>query len=75
MKKEILKEAKRFMALSGIKEDEKKFLTNESFKEKVKEYNSEESEDDFLIYEFDSHEYEPGKDDHVYKINLNKKED
>ena len=71
MKKELLKEAKRFMALSGIKEDKKKFLTNESFKENI--YESEEEE--FIIYEFDSHEYEPGKDDHVYKINLNKKED
>jgi len=32
-KKELNTESKRFMALSGIKEDDKKFLTNESFSE------------------------------------------
>jgi len=36
-KKELNEEAKKFMALAGIKEDNKKFLTNESFSELSKD--------------------------------------
>ena len=72
-KKELSNEAKRFMALSGIKEDDKKFLKNESFKEKTEEVEKEE--DDFITLEFNQIEFEPGDEDVLYKIKLDKKED
>lgn len=68
----LTNEAKRFMALAGIKEGDKKFITNESFQESVK---LNEDEDSFIIYEFEQTEYEPGKDDDLYKIKMPKKDD
>jgi hypothetical protein len=68
----LTNEAKRFMALAGIKEGDKKFITNESFQESVK---LNEDEDSFIIYEFEQTEYEPGEDDDLYKIKMPKKDD
>ena len=72
-KKELTSESKRFMALAGIKEDDKKFITNESFQENVEESKNED--DDFIIFEFEQTEVEPGQDDELYKIKINKKDD
>lgn len=66
-------ESKRYMALAGIKEGDKKFITNESFQESV---NTEDNEDDnFIIYEIEQTEIEPGEDDELYKIKMTKKDD
>lgn len=60
-------EAKKMMALAGIKEDDKKFLTNESFQESNPEPTS--NEDDFAVIKFDREEVEPGKeDDELYTL-------
>ena len=78
-KKELSLEAKKFMALAGIKEGDKKFLTNESFSESKEEAPSKheepkEDEEDLIIHEFEQKEVEPGEDDHkVYKIKMPKK--
>lgn len=73
-KKELSLEARRFIALSGVKEDEfKKFLTNESFQENTREDKDED--DDFIIFEFEQTDVEPGEDDELYKIKMNKKDD
>lgn len=68
-----INEAKRFMALAGIKEGDKKFITNESFQEAVKPKNEED--DNFIIYEFEQTEVDPGEDDELYKIKMPKKDD
>lgn len=68
----LTNESKRYMALAGIKEDNKKFITNESFQESVK---IDESEDDFIIYEFEQIQVEPGEDDELYEIKMPKKDD
>lgn len=65
-KKELSLEVKRFMALAGIKEHDKLFLKNESFKEKIEDEKKEK--DEFIIYEFERTYIPPGKDDYVYKI-------
>lgn len=72
-KKDLTNESKRFMALAGIKESDKKFITNESFQENIKEEKKED--DDFIIFEFEQTEVEPGEDDELYKIKIDKKED
>jgi len=65
-------ESKRFMALAGIKEDEKSFLKNELFQERVV---SNDEEDNFIIYEFEQINIEPNENDDLYKIKMPKKED
>lgn len=56
------------MALAGIKEDDKKFLTNESFSESKPEENKKDN-DDFIVFELDQKEFEPGHDDDtLYKL-------
>ena len=72
-KKDLTSEAKRFMSLAGIKEGSKKFITNESFQESIEEVENED--DNFIIFEFEQVEVEPGEDDELYKINMNKKDD
>ena len=64
-------EAKRFMALAGIKESDKKFITNELFQENTEK----KEEEDFIIYEFEQKNVPPGKDDKLYKIKMPKKDD
>jgi hypothetical protein len=66
-KKELTNESKRFMALAGIKEGDKKFITNESFQEKA-QVDEGEDEDNFIIHEFEQTQVEPGEDDDLYKI-------
>ena len=61
------------MALAGIKEGDKKFLTNESFSnEKVTLNESEENKkdnEDFIVFELDHKNFQPGKDDEtLYKL-------
>ena len=68
----LTNEAKRFMALAGIKEGDKKFMTNESFQETTQ---LDEDEDNFIIHEFEQTQVEPGDDDELYKIKMTKKED
>jgi len=65
-KKELSLESKKFMSLAGIKEGDKKFITNESFQENIKEKKNED--DDFLIIEFEQIDIEPGEDDDLYNI-------
>lgn len=72
-KKDLTSESKRFMALAGLKEGDKKFITNESFKENTEEGKSQD--DDFIIFEFEQTEVEPGEDDELYKIKMDKKDD
>lgn len=76
-KKELSLEAKKFMALAGIKEGDKKFLKNESFSEGVDNSNDKEEksqDDDFIVLEFEQSEVEPNDDDHkLYKIKIPKK--
>jgi hypothetical protein len=69
----LTNEAKRFMALAGIKEGDKKFITNESFQEAVKP--KDEEDDNFIIYEFEQTDVEPGEDDALYQIKMPKKDD
>jgi hypothetical protein len=73
-KKELTNESKRFMALAGIKEGDKKFITNESFQEKA-QVDEGEDEDNFIIHEFEQTQVEPGEDDDLYKIKMPKKDD
>jgi len=66
-------EAKKMMALAGIKEDDKKFLTNESFSESDKSMANldftKSNDDNFIIMEFDQEDVESGPDDDkLYKI-------
>jgi len=68
----LTNEAKRFMALAGIKEGDKKFMTNESFQETTQ---LDEDEDNFIIHEFEQTQVEPGEDDDLYKIKMPKKDD
>ncbi len=68
----LTNEAKRFMALAGIKEGDKKFMTNESFQETTQ---LDEDEDNFIIHEFEQTQVERGEDDDLYKIKMPKKED
>ena len=71
-KKEFSTESKRFMALAGIKEGDKKFLKNESFSENNDE---QKKDDDLVIHEFEQIDVELGKDDdQVYKIKMPKKD-
>ena len=71
-KKELSTESKRFMALAGIKEGDKKFLKNESFSENNDE---QKKDDDLIIHEFEQIDVELGKDDdQVYKIKMPKKD-
>lgn len=72
-KKDLTSEAKRFMSLAGIKEGDKKFITNESFQESIEEDKDED--DGFIIFEFEQTDVEPGEDDELYKINMDKKDD
>ena len=70
----LTNESKRFMALAGIKEGDKKFITNESFRETT-QVDEGENEDNFIIYEFEQTQVEPGEDDDLYEIKMPKKED
>lgn len=72
-KKELNTETKRYMALAGIKEGDKKFLKNESFTEnamhKESNENKNDNEENFIVIEFDQKEIEPGQDDNqLYKL-------
>lgn len=69
-KKELNLESKRFMALAGIKEADKKFLTNESFQENSEEVvDKTKKDDDFTVLKFEQQDIEPGPDDEeLYKI-------
>jgi len=79
-KKELSNEAKRFMALSGVKEGDKKFLTNESFSESSEASPKlpqieEKEKDDLTIHVFEQMNVEPGENDHkVYAIKMPKKD-
>jgi hypothetical protein len=70
----LTNESKRFMALAGIKEGDKKFITNESFQETT-QVDEGEDEDNFIIHEFEQTQVEPGEDDELYKIKMPEKED
>lgn len=70
-KKDLNLEAKRFMALAGIKEGDKKFLTNESFQQTIREEKGEDGED-FIILEFEQQDVPPGEDDDLYEIKMKK---
>ncbi len=59
-KKELNLESKKLMALAGIKEGDKKFLTNESFSE---EKTQTTPDIDFIVIEFNQADVEPGDDD------------
>lgn len=68
-KKELNTESKRYMALAGIKEGDKKFLTNESFQENVEDSDEIKKDDDFTVLKFEQQDVEPGPDDEeLYKI-------
>ena len=67
----LTNESKRFMALAGIKESDKKFITNELFQENTEK----KEEEDFIIYEFEQKNVPPGEDDELYKIKMPKKDD
>lgn len=56
----INEETKKLMALAGIQEGSKKYLTNESFSELDKTKNDDEN---FITIEFEQEEVEPGTDD------------
>lgn len=56
----INEETKKLMSLAGIQEGDKKFLTNESFSELGE---TKKDNDDFIIFEFEQEEVEPGTDD------------
>ena len=71
-KKDLTSESKRFMALAGLKEGDKKFITNESFQENTEASTSKD--DDFIIFAFEQTEVEPGEDDELYKIKMDKKD-
>jgi hypothetical protein len=64
-------ESKRFMSLAGIKESDKKFITNKLFNENV----AKTEDDNFIIYEFEQNEFPLGDDDDLYKIKFTKKDD
>ena len=71
--KKLNVESKKFMALSGIKENDKKFLTNESFLAtgdyKNIDESNDETDEDFTIIEFEQTEVQPGGDDEkLYKL-------
>lgn len=70
-KKELSLEAKRFMALSGVKEDGKKFLTNESFQQTIREEKGDDGES-FIVLEFEQTDVPPGEDDDLYEIKMKK---
>jgi hypothetical protein len=70
-KKELSLEAKRFMSLAGIKEGDKKFLTNESFKQTIREEKDEDG-GSFIVLEFEQTEVPPGEDDELYQIKMKK---
>jgi hypothetical protein len=59
------------MSLAGIKENDKKFITNKLFNENV----SKTEDDNFIIYEFEQNEFPLGDDDDLYKIKFTKKDD
>jgi hypothetical protein len=69
-KKELNLESKRLMALAGIKEGNKKFLTNESFTEsESKPIINKKDNDDFIVLELDHKGFESGQDDDtLYKL-------
>lgn len=68
-KKELNLESKRYMALAGIKEGDKKFLTNESFQENIEDSEEIKKDDDFTVLKFEQQDVEPGPDDEeLYKI-------
>ena len=70
-KKELNLEAKRFMALAGIKEGDKKFLTNESFQQTIREEKDEDG-GSFIVLEFEQTDVPPGEDDDLYEIKMKK---
>lgn len=70
-KKELSLEARRFMSLAGIKESDKKFLTNESFQENIKEEKDEDG-GNFIVLEFEQTDVPPGEDDDLYEIKMKK---
>ena len=70
-KKELNLEAKRFMALAGIQEGDKKFLINESFQENIREEKDEEGQN-FIVLEFEQTDVPPGEDDELYQIKMKK---
>lgn len=68
-KEQSNEEAKKLMALAGIKESDKKFLSNESFSEELKVSESANPDSDFQVIEFNQEEVEPGPDDEkLYKL-------
>jgi len=68
-KEKLHEESKRLMALAGIQEGEKKFLTNEEFKEESKTSENKNDNDNFIVIEFDQKDIEPGTDDdQLYKL-------
>jgi hypothetical protein len=70
-KKELSLESKRLMALAGIKEGDKKYLTNESFQQTIIEEKSEDG-DSFIVLEFEQTDVPPGEDDALYQIKMKK---
>lgn len=70
-KKELSLESRRFMALSGIKEDNKKFLTNESFQQTIREEKEDDGEN-FIVLEFEQIDIPKGEDDNLYEIKMKK---
>lgn len=59
-------ETKKMKALAGIKEADKKFLSNESFSE---ENTKSDQDSDFTVFTFEQKEVEPGEDDDkLYKL-------
>lgn len=64
----INEEAKKLMALAGIKEGNKKFLTNESFSEINSVKSDINQSEDFIVLQFEQEDVEPGQDDDLYKI-------
>lgn len=64
-------EPKRLMELAGIKEGEKKFLTNESFSESNKHEETDENKkdnEDFIVFELNQKSFGAGQDDDLYKL-------
>ena len=67
----LTNESKRFMALAGIQEGDKKFLINESFQENIREEKDEEGQN-FIVLEFEQTDVPPGEDDELYQIKMKK---
>jgi hypothetical protein len=68
---EKINETERFMALSGIEEGDKKFLTNESFQQTIREEKGDDDES-FIVLEFEQINVPSGEDDDLYEIKMKK---